>query len=93
MSRRNRAPKGPSWPAWFYGPEGAKGIYHKEEDVPDGWKRKADAPEPDLEVQATEVLDHDALVTKLKELNIRIKPTWGDAHMKRIIDGDVSSAW
>lgn len=26
-----------SWPAWFYGPEGQEGVFHKAEDVPEGW--------------------------------------------------------
>lgn len=25
------------WPAWFYGPEGQKKIFHRAQDVPSGW--------------------------------------------------------
>jgi hypothetical protein len=30
-----------SFPAWFYGPEGAARIFERADDVPEGW---ADAP-------------------------------------------------
>ena len=26
-----------NWPSWRYGPDGQEGIFHKEEDVPEGW--------------------------------------------------------
>lgn len=27
-----------SWPSWRYGPNGQSGIFHSEEEVPEGWK-------------------------------------------------------
>lgn len=29
--------KFPDWPAWFFGPDGAAGIFERVEDVPEGW--------------------------------------------------------
>lgn len=93
MARRVKTPKGLIWPAWFYGPEGESVICKTEDEVPEGWARKAGRPEPTFEIATTVILDHDELVAELIARNIRIKPTWGDAHMKRIIDGDVSPTW
>lgn len=26
-----------AWPSWRYGPDGQEAIFHREEDVPEGW--------------------------------------------------------
>lgn len=93
MARRAKAPKGPAWPAWFYGPDGDSVICNTPEEVPEGWGRKPGTVEPLMETQSTVVLDREALVAELKRREIAIKPAWGNAHMKRIIDGDISPAW
>lgn len=31
-------PKFEAWPSWRYGPNGEAKIFHREEDVPAGWK-------------------------------------------------------
>lgn len=38
-----------SWPAWFYGPNGASRVFEREEEVPEGWydhPAKAATPPP-----------------------------------------------
>lgn len=90
MARHNSKPKGPIWPSWRYGPNGEKGIFECAEDVPVGWTAKVGVPEPVLEVAPTIILDKDALIAELTERGIEVNPLWGNAHMKRIIDGDIS---
>jgi hypothetical protein len=37
------------WPAWRYGPDGAKAIFNSAEEVPEGWAdspKKVKAPDP-----------------------------------------------
>jgi hypothetical protein len=93
MARR-KPDQGPFWPAWFYGPhDGECAIFAKPEDVPEGWSRKAEEAEPAVEARPTETLDRDALIAELTARNIPVKPSWGTAHIKRIIDGDVSPTW
>lgn len=92
MARRNKPDKGPVFPAWFYGPnEGECDVFNSPEDVPEGWGRKPGVPETIIVVQTTEILNRDELVAELKARGIDINPIWGDAHLKRIVDGDVSS--
>lgn len=93
MARRNVIPKGPIWPSWRYGPDGGSGIFYREEDIPLGWTTKLGVPEIPKEEKPTVVLDRNELVAELIRQNIPIKPTWGNAHMKRIIDGDSSPTW
>lgn len=88
--RRSRIKPDYSWPSWRYGPNGESAIFHRQEDVPQDWTRKPGEqpdPLPDMVIVRH---DRDELITKLTELGIAINPTWGTAHMKRIIDGDVS---
>lgn len=92
MARRNVKSKGPIWPSWRYGPNGEKAIFKAPEDVPFGWTSKQGTPEPIIELPPVVILDRDELVAELTERGIAINPTWGNAHMKRIIDGDISPA-
>lgn len=89
---RTRIPPGPAWPAWFYpaDPSDPGGIFFKEEEVPQGWTRKRGIPETPIVAPPPEVLDRDELVAKLKEKGITLEHTWGVAHMKRVLDGDIS---
>lgn len=83
MARRDRPPS-PDWPHWFYGPNGESAIFNSATEVPYGWVKKpglAFEPPP-----ATEILNKDELVAKLIERGIKIDPTWGNAHMKRMLD-------
>lgn len=78
------------WPDLRYSPTGEMKLFYSAEEVPADWTPK---PPQNINTKPTEVLDHDLLVSQLERLGIPIKPTWGDAHMKRIIDGDVSPTW
>lgn len=82
-----------AWPAWRYGPDGQSEIFDKEEDVPEGWTRKPGDEPPVLTLPESIVLNKDELVAELCRLKIEIKPSWGNLHMKRILDGDISPTW
>lgn len=92
MARTRQGPR-TYFPSWRYAPDGVGQIFNSEEEVPPGWSRKPGDLIVKLPKKATEVLDGAALADALTKLNIDIKPTWGHAHMKRILDGDVSSDW
>lgn len=93
MARIKQRPK-EFWPAWRYDPAGRGEIFQSAEDVPIGWTRKpGDVYEARAEPSPTTILDRDVLVAQLMEMEISIKPTWGNAHMQRIINGDASPAW
>lgn len=83
---RKKKEVGPIWPSWFYGPNGEKGVFEKPEDVPVGWVRKLGVPERELEVRTTTILDRDILIAELLQLGIDINHTWGNAHMKKVIN-------
>lgn len=89
MRRRGVQPN-QEWPAWRYGPSGESAIFQSEEEVPNGWTKKPGIPDPEFVARAPVALNRDDLVAKLSEIGVEINPTWGNAHMKRIIDGDVS---
>lgn len=85
--------KSVEWPAWRYAPDGTGQIFNSEEEAPVGWSKTPGDLIVKLPKKTTEVLDGDMLVLALTKLGIPIKPTWGHAHMKRILDGDVSPTW
>lgn len=92
--RRSRERPDLSWPSWRYGPEGESAVFRCEEDVPIGWTKKpGDTPVEVYSPPPTVPLDRDYLVTHLLENGVEINPTWSNAHMKRIIDGDISTTW
>lgn len=71
------------WPSWRYGPDGESGIFNSEEEVPTGWTRKPGVPF----VQAEQIqLDREDLVAQLTTQGIEVNPTWGKAHMKKVLD-------
>jgi hypothetical protein len=78
------------WPAARWDPHtGEERVFNSPAEVPCGWlDYKSANKKPPVGV----VLDRDELVAKLTEMGIEINPLWGNAHMKRIIDGDVSPA-
>lgn len=79
------------WPSWRYGPGGQSAIFQKAEDVPEGWTKKPDeVAELFIHQPAPPPLNHDELIADLLRMGVNINPQWADAHMKRIIDGDVS---
>lgn len=75
------------WPDLRYSPDGRQKLFNSAEEVPDGWTTK---PPIILNLQPTVTLDRDELVNVLTSRGVSIDPTWGNGHMKRIIDGDVS---
>lgn len=85
MRRRERPSD--SWPSWRYGPFGESGIFHSEVEVPSGWTKK---PGEIYIPPTTNLLDRDSLIRQLQAADIEIDHTWGSAHIKRILDGDIS---
>lgn len=78
------------WPAWFFSPDGDSAIFDRQEDVPDGWVNNVVVlPEPFVPAPAV-LHDQDELMAELIRLSVDIDPTWGVAHMKKVID-DLSS--
>lgn len=92
MARVRQGPR-EYWPSWRYAPNGESKLCHSADEVPEGWSRKPDGPSTPLIKQDTQILDRTQLIAELMERRIPIKPTWGNAHMKRILDGDVSPTW
>lgn len=77
-----------TWPqAWWNPATGEERVFFSREQVPYGW---TDVKPTIFEPPAGVELDHDELVAKLTEMGVEINPLWGNAHMKRIIEGDVS---
>lgn len=76
------------WPSWRYGPDGESAIFNSASEVPFGWSRRPDFIQLD-QVSSVD-LNRDELVKALEEKGIEINPIWGKAHLKRILDGDIS---
>lgn len=75
-----------SWPGWRYGPDGEGAIFQCEADVPPGWTRRpGDQPEPFLP-RAVTAYNREELILQLEAKGIEINPTWGVAHMKKVLD-------
>lgn len=74
------------WPSWRYGPNGQSAIFKCEEDVPPGWTKKP-GEQPEVFVQREyELLDKGKLWLELEAKGVEIDPTWGVAHMKKVLD-------
>lgn len=75
-----------SWPAWRFNPITGDGeVFQCEEDVPEGW---TGAP-VELEIfehTTFEPLDQEAILAALIDKGVDIDPTWGVAHMKKVLD-------
>lgn len=89
MPRINRDPNRLFWPSWWYNPDGEGQVFNSLEEVPDGWTRRQTGQTKKTESRPTQVLDREELKSKLTEMGVEINPMWGNAHMKRIIDGDI----
>lgn len=84
--RRSRTAIDRSWPAWRYGPNGEKAVFPCEAGVPMGWTKKPGEIMEPFAPRVSEVLDRDALIEALLDKDIDIGPTWGVAHMKKVLD-------
>ena len=89
-SKEKRLAKLTKWPDLRYSPEGVAKLFYSAEEVPFGWSNK----HPGIFIdRPTEQLDREDLIKQLTTKNIKIKPTWGNAHMKKVLNGDCSTAW
>lgn len=77
------------WPCWFYGPDGASGIFESLEEVPTGWTR---TPDEEYIAPVSDALDKDQLVEKLKSRGITVRGNWSKAYMKEILDNGSSTS-
>lgn len=51
-----------------------------------GWTKKPGEIMEPFAPRVSEVLDRDALIEALLDKDIDIGPTWGVAHMKKVLD-------
>lgn len=78
------------WPSWRYGPHGEAQIFGSAEEVPQGWQRKPWYEE--FETPEVQYHDKDQLIHDLEALGYTVDPTWGVAHMKKVLDNDVRTS-
>jgi hypothetical protein len=88
-SKEKRLARKVHWPDLRYGPNGEQRLFYSADEVPLGWSDKKYIPYINKPII---LLNRDELVAELTKRNIRIDPTWGTAHMKRLIDSDTSTA-
>lgn len=81
MARVRREPA--KWPGWRYGPFGEKAIFNSEAEVPHGWTRK---PGELYVAPPSTMLDRENIIGQLETKGIEIDPTWGTAHMQKMLD-------
>lgn len=74
-----------SWPGWRYGPDGKGAIFQCESDVPEGWTRKPGKPEEVFVPREVVYHNQDSLIAQLQAKDIDIDPTWGVAHMYKVL--------
>lgn len=88
-AKEKRLAKLVKWPDVRYDPAtGEPTLFYQAKDVPFGWLTKR----PRIKTPKVGVYyDKQELINQLTNLGIDINPTWGTAHMKRILD-DRSSA-
>jgi hypothetical protein len=89
-SKEKRLSRASPWPDLRYSPTGEAKLFQSAKDVPFGWTLK---PPTNSMPRTTQVLDRDELIAELTKKEIAIKPTWGTAHMKKVLDGDCSPTW
>lgn len=89
--RKSKLKPDHSWPSWWYGPNGESAIFQCQEEVPGEWARKPFEPVPEIPKPPVEILDREDLIRQLVENNVDVNHIWSNAHMKRILDGDISS--
>jgi hypothetical protein len=67
-----------AWPAWYFGPNGQKAVFHRIEDVPVGWKdnpsavAEPEAPKPENSRDFWEGHSRDDLIHILRRAGERI---------------------
>jgi hypothetical protein len=75
------------YPQLRYSPDGKQcKLVFSADEAPASWTQMRPLVHSN---DPTEVLDGDELKAKLIEMGVEIDHTWGHAHMKRIIDGDI----
>ena len=87
-AKERRLAKLVKWPDVRYNPEtGESKLFYSAHEVPFGW---LDKPLKKVPANVGTELDRDDLVRQLEERGIEIDHTWCNAHMKRILAGDIS---
>ena len=82
-SREKRLAKLVPWPDVRYSPTGESKLFYEAKDVPFGWTDK----KPSMTAtKPGKILDRQTLVNELELLGVEINPTWGVAHMKKVIN-------
>jgi hypothetical protein len=74
------------WPSWRYAPDGHGEVFHREEDVPQGWTRKPLEPEVVHVPPAPVRLDRAALIAALDAKGVHLDARWSAAHMKNLLE-------
>lgn len=87
-SKEKRLLKKVMWPDLRYGPNGECKLFSSAHEVPEGWTAKPDIPYVTPEQLQ---LDKDKLAAELTSRGIDVHPTWGKAHMKKMLDHDRST--
>lgn len=72
-----------NWPAWYHSPNGDSQVFERIQDVPYGWTK---SPPVVFEHSDPLVVDEDVVRQKLTELGVDIDPTWGRAHLQKVLD-------
>jgi hypothetical protein len=71
------------WPCWFHGPDGHSAVFNSPAEVPTGWTRHKPAQ---FTAASPLQVDEEAVKAKLIELGVEIDPTWGRAHLQKVLN-------
>lgn len=82
-AKEKRAARAIPWPDLRYGPKGEVKLFYSAEEVPPNWTSK---PPKGIDPKPPQLFDKQELINALTERNIEINPTWGNAHMKKVLD-------
>jgi len=82
-SKEKRLAKLVKWPDIRYSPTGEIKLFYSAKEVPFDWSIK---PPGTHFGKPAEALDKAALMAALTEKGIEINPTWGSAHMKKVLN-------
>jgi len=87
--KERRAAKLVKWPDLRYDPNtGVTKLFYCAEEVPVGWVEKKPRI---VEAPVGTTLDREELVSELYKRGLAIDPLWCNAHMKKVIDLDIST--
>lgn len=85
-----------TWPAWFYGPEGASQVFQNEDEVPEGWvdhpnkvgepKRGKKEDTPGGEDEFKDLSDAQ-IIDKLKTSNAEFSDKWPRHKLVAVLKG------